>query len=150
MGCYGVDWYGWGLELVEGSCEQGNEPSVSIKYCEILEWLSDYRLLKKASIPWKANMPERTRENHENRETEYLVSQPRFEPNTTPKQVDSFSITPSCYALHVLCLSAASPLTTRLRDARYFISRLTNLYWPRLTSPYRPTVNIFVLNNDMM
>jgi hypothetical protein len=30
---------------VESSCEHGNEPSCSIKYCEFLEWLSDYRLL---------------------------------------------------------------------------------------------------------
>jgi hypothetical protein len=31
---------------VEGSCENGNEASDSIKYLEILEWLSDWRLLK--------------------------------------------------------------------------------------------------------
>jgi hypothetical protein len=80
---------------VEGFCGQGNEPSVSIKFREILEWLSDCRLLKKSSIPRKANMPVGTQENHKNSDTDYLVSHPRFEPNTSPIQVDSFSITPS-------------------------------------------------------
>jgi hypothetical protein len=37
----------------EGSREHGNELSVSIKYSEILEYLSDWRLLKKDSAPWK-------------------------------------------------------------------------------------------------
>jgi hypothetical protein len=36
---------------VEGSYELGNEPSGSIKFWEILEWLSDWRLLKKGSTP---------------------------------------------------------------------------------------------------
>jgi hypothetical protein len=31
--------------------KHGNEPSVSIKYCEILEWLSEWRLLEYSS-PW--------------------------------------------------------------------------------------------------
>jgi hypothetical protein len=31
---------------VEGPCEHGNEPSGSIKCWEILEWLSNWRLLK--------------------------------------------------------------------------------------------------------
>jgi hypothetical protein len=35
---------------VEGCCEHGNEPSGSVKR-EILEWLSDCRLLKN-SVPW--------------------------------------------------------------------------------------------------
>jgi hypothetical protein len=35
-----------------GSCEHGNEPSGSIKFWEILEWLRNWRLLKKASAPW--------------------------------------------------------------------------------------------------
>jgi hypothetical protein len=34
---------------VEGSCEYGNEPSASIKCWEILEYLSNQRLLKKGS-----------------------------------------------------------------------------------------------------
>jgi hypothetical protein len=34
---------------VEGSCEHGNEPSGTIKYCEFLMWLSDLRLLKRGS-----------------------------------------------------------------------------------------------------
>jgi hypothetical protein len=37
---------------VEGSCEHGNEPSGSIKYREILEWLRNWRLLKKGLAPW--------------------------------------------------------------------------------------------------
>jgi predicted deacylase len=37
---------------VEGSCEHGNELSGSIKCWEILEWLSDWQLLKKDSAPW--------------------------------------------------------------------------------------------------
>jgi hypothetical protein len=37
---------------VEGFCEHGNEHSGSIKCWEILEWLSDGRLLKKGSTPW--------------------------------------------------------------------------------------------------
>jgi hypothetical protein len=34
---------------VEGSCEHGND---SIKCWEILEWLRNWRLLKKDSTPW--------------------------------------------------------------------------------------------------
>jgi hypothetical protein len=30
---------------VDGSCEGGNEPSGSIKYWEILEWLHNWQLL---------------------------------------------------------------------------------------------------------
>jgi hypothetical protein len=37
---------------VTGSWEYGSEPSGSKKYCEILEQLSDWRLLKKGSAPW--------------------------------------------------------------------------------------------------
>jgi hypothetical protein len=37
---------------MEGSCENCNEPSGSIKYWEIFEKLSDWRLLKKDSAPW--------------------------------------------------------------------------------------------------
>jgi hypothetical protein len=37
---------------VEGSCEHGNEPLGSVKCWEILEWLSDWRLLKMDSAPW--------------------------------------------------------------------------------------------------
>jgi hypothetical protein len=36
---------------VEGSCEYGNEPSGSITFWEILEKLSDWRLLKEDSAP---------------------------------------------------------------------------------------------------
>jgi hypothetical protein len=38
---------------VEGSCEHGNEPSGSIKCWEILEWLHNWRLLKKRLGPMK-------------------------------------------------------------------------------------------------
>jgi hypothetical protein len=34
---------------VEGSCEHGNEPSGSINCWEVLEWLHNWRLLKKGS-----------------------------------------------------------------------------------------------------
>jgi hypothetical protein len=34
---------------VEGSCEHGNEPSGSLKCWEILEYLENWRLLKKGS-----------------------------------------------------------------------------------------------------
>jgi hypothetical protein len=41
---------GW-IGLV-GSCEHGNEPSGSIKCWEVLQWLHNWRLLKKGSAPW--------------------------------------------------------------------------------------------------
>jgi hypothetical protein len=37
---------------VEGSCEYGDEPLGSIKRCEVLEELHNWRLLKKGSAPW--------------------------------------------------------------------------------------------------
>jgi hypothetical protein len=37
---------------VEGSCEQGDKPSGSIKSWEILEQLQNWRLLKKGSAPY--------------------------------------------------------------------------------------------------
>jgi hypothetical protein len=49
---------GWGcrnwINLAEdrNQCEHDNEPSGSIKCWEILEWLSNLRLLKKGSTPW--------------------------------------------------------------------------------------------------
>jgi hypothetical protein len=36
---------------VEGSCEHGNEHSVSIKCWEVLEWLYNWQLLKKDPPP---------------------------------------------------------------------------------------------------
>jgi hypothetical protein len=39
---------GSGQGAVEGSGEHGNEPLGSIKYWEVLEWLRNWRLLKKA------------------------------------------------------------------------------------------------------
>jgi hypothetical protein len=35
--------------------EYGNEPSGSVTRWEILEWLSDWQILKKGSAPWKAS-----------------------------------------------------------------------------------------------
>jgi hypothetical protein len=34
---------------VESSCEHGNEPSGSVKYWEVLEWLHNWQFLKKGS-----------------------------------------------------------------------------------------------------
>jgi hypothetical protein len=51
------EWYGQdsscsGEGPVEGSCEQGNEPSTSTKCWEVLEWMNEWQLLKKDSAPW--------------------------------------------------------------------------------------------------
>jgi hypothetical protein len=51
-----IGWTDW-INLAEdrpvaGFCEQGNEPSDSIKCWGILEWLSDCWLLKKGSVLW--------------------------------------------------------------------------------------------------
>jgi hypothetical protein len=52
MGWDGVDWVDLAQEgPVEGSCEHGDEPSGSIKCWEVLEWLHNWRLLKKVSAP---------------------------------------------------------------------------------------------------
>jgi hypothetical protein len=45
----GMDWPGSGQGPVEGSCEHGNEPLGSIKCWQVLEWLHNWRLLKKGS-----------------------------------------------------------------------------------------------------
>jgi hypothetical protein len=42
---------------MENSCEHGNEPSGSIKCYEILEWLQNWRLLKKSSAPGVSKSP---------------------------------------------------------------------------------------------
>jgi hypothetical protein len=49
MGWYGLNRSGSGKGPVDGSCEHGNESSGSMKCWEILEYLSDWRLLKKDS-----------------------------------------------------------------------------------------------------
>jgi hypothetical protein len=36
---------------VEGSCEHGDEPSGSIKFWEVFEWLHNWQLIKKGSAP---------------------------------------------------------------------------------------------------
>jgi hypothetical protein len=51
MGWYGYDRSGSGYEPVKGSCERGNEPSGSIKLWEVLEWVNNWQLLKKGSVP---------------------------------------------------------------------------------------------------
>jgi hypothetical protein len=53
IGCCGLDWFGSGQGPVEGSFEHDNEPSGSINCWETLEWLSDWRILKKDSGPWR-------------------------------------------------------------------------------------------------
>jgi hypothetical protein len=51
-GWAGVDWIDLtGYGPVKGSCEQGNTPSGCIKCWEVLEYMSDWRLLKKDSAP---------------------------------------------------------------------------------------------------
>jgi hypothetical protein len=40
------------IGISDGSCEHGNEPSVSVKGWEFLDLLSEYKLLKKDSGPW--------------------------------------------------------------------------------------------------
>jgi hypothetical protein len=50
MGWYGLDWSDLRIGPVDGSCKHGSEPSGSIKCLEILEWLSDWRLLKKTQF----------------------------------------------------------------------------------------------------
>jgi hypothetical protein len=49
-----MDWIdlGSGQELVEGSCEHGNELPGCIKCWDILKWPSDWRLLYKDSVAW--------------------------------------------------------------------------------------------------
>jgi hypothetical protein len=37
IGCGGMDWIDLAQGPVRGSCEHGNEPSVSIKFWEVLE-----------------------------------------------------------------------------------------------------------------
>lgn len=44
MGRYGLHECGLGRGPMMGSCEHGNKVSVPIKYSDILEWLSDWRL----------------------------------------------------------------------------------------------------------
>jgi hypothetical protein len=36
---------------VAGCCQYGNEPLVSIKYGEIFNWVRNYQLLNKSSVP---------------------------------------------------------------------------------------------------
>jgi hypothetical protein len=49
IGWGGMDWIDLAQDRDqwEGSCEQGNEPSGSIKCWEVLEWLHNWQLLRK-------------------------------------------------------------------------------------------------------
>jgi hypothetical protein len=51
MACYGLDRSDSGQGLLKGSCEQKNEPSGSINFWEVLQYLHNLRLLKKGSPP---------------------------------------------------------------------------------------------------
>jgi hypothetical protein len=51
IGWDGMDWIHLDQDR-EGSCEHSNEPSGSIKYWEVLEQQSDWRLPKKGSAPF--------------------------------------------------------------------------------------------------
>jgi hypothetical protein len=52
VGWDGMDWIDLAQErLEEASCEHGNGPSGSIKCWEVLEWLHNWRILKKGSAP---------------------------------------------------------------------------------------------------
>jgi hypothetical protein len=44
------------IGVMEGLCEHGNEPSGSIKCWEIVEWLSNWWLLKEGSAPWSQSV----------------------------------------------------------------------------------------------
>jgi hypothetical protein len=50
----GMDWFhlAQNREQVAVSCEHSNKLLNSIKCWETLEWLNDWRLLKKGSAPW--------------------------------------------------------------------------------------------------
>jgi hypothetical protein len=49
---YGLDSFGSGEGPVADSCEHGNEPSSSIKYLEVPEYLRNWWLFKKDSTSW--------------------------------------------------------------------------------------------------
>jgi hypothetical protein len=53
IGWDGVYWIDLVQDRVpmEGSCEHGDESSGSIKCWEVLEWLDNWRILKKGSAP---------------------------------------------------------------------------------------------------
>ena len=54
VGCGGMDWIELtqGQGQVAGTCECGNEPSVSVKFGEFLDQVRTGQFLKKASAPW--------------------------------------------------------------------------------------------------
>jgi len=52
VGRCGLDISGSGSGSMAGSRDNGNESLGSVKGGEILDWLSDCKLLKKDSAPW--------------------------------------------------------------------------------------------------
>ena len=52
MGSHELDWSGSGQGQVAGACECRNEPSVSIKSGEFLEWLRTFWFHTNYSVPW--------------------------------------------------------------------------------------------------
>jgi hypothetical protein len=51
IGWDGVDWIDMPQDRDQWKGEDGNEPSGSITYWEVLEWLLNWQLLKKGSAP---------------------------------------------------------------------------------------------------
>jgi hypothetical protein len=51
VGWDGMDWINLAQDR-DQCCEHGNEPSVSVNCWEILDYLHNWRLLKKVSAPW--------------------------------------------------------------------------------------------------
>jgi hypothetical protein len=52
MAWYGLVRSGSVKGPVEGSCEHGDEPSGSLEFCEVPEWLQNWQLLRKGSAPY--------------------------------------------------------------------------------------------------
>jgi hypothetical protein len=51
IGWDGMDWIDLAQRPVEGSSEHGDEPSGSLKYWEVPEWLYNWQVLRKGSAP---------------------------------------------------------------------------------------------------
>jgi hypothetical protein len=50
MGWDGMDWIDMAQYRDKGSCEHDNEPSVSIKCWEVLEWLNNFSVSQEGLI----------------------------------------------------------------------------------------------------
>jgi hypothetical protein len=59
MAWCGLNWSGSGKGQVRSSCECGNEPSVSIKCWETIEWLHNWWPLRLVREPWLARDEQR-------------------------------------------------------------------------------------------